>query len=292
MSYSSALYTQLISPGNREHVKRIIAGRLGPRSAAFVDENFDRVLSEFARDAERSHRSSDLMPGITVRDQLHLSNEQFIRYFLALAGGPGEGAELYVVNDGLAASRRGDTSRLSPGGGRTVPSANDVLQSWNRQAGRGVQIREDPQSVNGNPYYHPAAGGRAEVVFCDQSDVGVNQHEQRYVNTQYKAALNQSRDYERDPMGVSTAASDARLLSRRVFRNNEAGVENGIARYEARLYRRNLDRDVSESLRGGERDYQQRGYDMTSLYTCMDYASAAKSGAHRGANLSHCGLQF
>ena len=64
----------------------------------------------------------------------------------------------------------------------------------------------------------------------------------------------------------ATRDSDDRLLSRRIFRKNERGEENGIPSYEKRLYNRHLERDVSETLRTSEFQAKVYGYDMSSLY--------------------------
>lgn len=130
--------------------------------------------------------------------------------------------------------------------------------------------------------------------------IGTNSHVSRYENTSYKLALNTcgpgrtsplvkresvrwepagrrtgpplegfaSRDQRAcgshydTPFGVSTPAADARLLSRRVFRE-----DNRIPVREQKLYRRNLDRDIDESLAGEERGCMPRGFDMKPLYT-------------------------
>jgi hypothetical protein len=104
------------------------------------------------------------------------------------------------------------------------------------------------------------------VDFCDQSDVGTSSYYSSQFDTPYIQALNRDpQPHTSQPFGYSTAASDERLLSRRIFRNNEAGVENGISRYEVRLQRRNLDRDNGETFADTQYDYVQRGHDMGDL---------------------------
>ncbi len=71
--------------------------------------------------------------------------------------------------------------------------------------------------------------------------------------------------------GNATPESDARLLERRSFRSAWADCENGIPRYEQRLYRRNIERDVTENIRPFEFDNVQRAHDMTSLIARIDY---------------------
>lgn len=104
------------------------------------------------------------------------------------------------------------------------------------------------------------------VDYCDQSEVGNSSYYDRQFNTFYSQHLNSDpQKHTLQPFGYSTAASDERLLNRRIFRNNEAGVENGISRYEVRLQRRNLDRDNGETFADTQYDYQTRGHDMGDL---------------------------
>lgn len=104
------------------------------------------------------------------------------------------------------------------------------------------------------------------IDFCDQSDVGTSSYYDMQFNTFYSQRLNKDPEpHTLQPFGYSTAASDKRLMERRIFRNNEAGEEGGISRYEVRLQRRNLDRDNGETFSDTQYDYQQRGHDMSDL---------------------------
>jgi hypothetical protein len=47
-------------------------------------------------------------------------------------------------------------------------------------------------------------------------------------------------------------------------------------RYEARLYNRNLERDIDEGLRGAERDCMVHAHDMTSLYNRIDHKNEVR----------------
>ncbi len=104
--------------------------------------------------------------------------------------------------------------------------------------------------------------------FCDQSDVNTSLAYEMQFNTLYIQELNKDPyPHTATAFGESTPASDSRLLSRRTFRSNEDGEENGIPRYERRLQRRNLDRNVDETLHDTQYDYQQRKHDMCDLVT-------------------------
>jgi hypothetical protein len=112
----------------------------------------------------------------------------------------------------------------------------------------------------------PNQNGGIKIDFSDQSEVGTSSYYDRQFNTLHMNALNRDpQKHTLQPFGYATAASDERLLSRRIFRNNEAGVENGIPRYEVRLQRRNLDRDNGETFADTQYDFIQRGHDMGDL---------------------------
>lgn len=162
--------------------------------------------------------------------------------------------------------------------------ANDILKTWLHSPGRGVELREDTQGDisdgrNGiNPYYsahdnHLSTG----IVFCDQRSLGTQNHVEQYVNTFYKQALNKGFSHESTPFGVSTPASDRRLLERRSFRRNEAGVENGIPRYESRLQNRYLERNIDEGLHNAEKGYKLHGHDLATLYGRVDHKNNTRA---------------
>jgi hypothetical protein len=99
---------------------------------------------------------------------------------------------------------------------------------------------------------------------------------EQYENTSYKQALNRNvYPHEATPFGVSSPAADARLLSRRTFRRNEAGAENGVPRYESRLYNRYLERDVAEGLHNAEKGHLLSGHDMASIHRRQEHKRAA-----------------
>lgn len=110
--------------------------------------------------------------------------------------------------------------------------------------------------------------GGAGINFCDQSYLGGDLYYDMQFQTMFVRELNKDPEpHTFQPFGWACPESDNRLLSRRTFRNNEDGVENGIPRYERRLQRRNLDRDIDEDLRDTQYGYQQRGHDMSDLWT-------------------------
>ena len=125
----------------------------------------------------------------------------------------------------------------------------------------------NPASLTWRQNINRIPPGGAGVNFCDQSTIGGDLYYDMQFQTMYMLEMNKDPEpHTAHPFGWSCPESDNRLLSRRTFRNNEAGIENGIPRYEQRLQRRNLDRDIDEDLRDTQYDFQQRGHDMSDLW--------------------------
>jgi hypothetical protein len=222
----------------------------------FLNNNLQGHLDRYAKRISRELMNADPLPGSSCTDEIKCYNEQFLREMSnyihdhVLVSAP----NYYSVNDGLPIS-----------GNHAAKAPDQLLQEWTRNARSNLTYREDPSA---DLYQHAGAG--AVVTFYDQSAVNLNQHIGMYENTSAKYALN--RDYQAHtstPFGVSNYAADSRLLSRvgSIFRRNEDGIPNGIPNYEARLYRRNTDRDIREGLKGGGESLgcMQRGYDMTDI---------------------------
>ncbi len=245
----------------------------------YLRDNFDKNLAHYVKRVERELDMSDPMPGVTVEDQINCFNRQFITEmldFITVRVLQNEEAPAYMVSDGLPTSRRGRAHHSMP--------ANSILDTWRANPGRGVAAREDCAGDHGvaaplagsrptNPFYgagdnHMMTG----IMFCDQSNLGMQNHINQYENTLYKCALNDNCEtHYAAPFGVSTPWTDARLLSRRTFRSNESGVENAVPNYEARLYRRNFERDIGEGLRNAEKGCMVLGHDMTSLNRRLEH---------------------
>ena len=118
----------------------------------------------------------------------------------------------------------------------------------------------------GNRHIGATNNGDVTIDFCDQSDVGTSSYYDAQLNTPIMNAMNRDpQEHTLRPFGYANKASDERLLSRRIFRSNEEGVENGISRHEVRLQRRNLDRDNGETFADTQYDYMARGHDMSDL---------------------------
>jgi hypothetical protein len=281
---AKAVVLEFVSNENAHYLREILSSHFdSPSADHWLAQNLEMMMERYVDRLEQELSLSEPLPGITILDQVNSANNQFTNETIEFIQMSVEQPKvaMYMVNDGLPTSRRGLKHHQQP--------ANKILETWAMNAGRPVQSREDPQNIytrnNYSDGYNPYNGqGDAHmqtgIVFCDQSELGLQNHIDQYNNTAYKRELNRpnpDRLYEETVFGISTPASDARLLSRRTFRNNERGEENGIPSYEQRLYRRRLERDIDEGLRGGERGCMLSGYDMGDLYKRVDYKNRAHS---------------
>jgi hypothetical protein len=271
---------------NREYLFRSLTKHFGDvRVFRYLSDHLDTDMKHFSVEIEQELSVSDPLPGSTILSQVISFNNQFIGDRIKFIDDHviGARAVAFAVRDGLPTSRNPlQHFQSSPG---------DILSSWSSNSGRGIQSREDPSGDIGppNPFTwaggHEGAGMSTGITFCDQREIGLQNHMDFYENTSYKRALNSGHlAHEETAFGVSTAAADERLLGRRTFRNNEAGVENAIPRYEARLYNRHLERDISEGLRNAEKDYLLSGHDMSSLHTRVDHRRSARDQYHPKCN--------
>ncbi len=277
MQYTQSLVTRFTSSKNTEYLyNRLLLHFPHGKGAvqSYLHTNFQASIVHAADRLAHELNMSDPMPGVDIAGHLECFNNQFIAEgveFITSHVLANEEAQAYVVHDGLPTSRRGHAHHQR--------KADDILKIWAASPARPCELREDcAGDVRRNPYYgqdnHNLHSG---IVFCDQEHLGQQRHIDMYENTSYKIALNgNSLPHELVPFGVSTPDSDARLLGRSIFRRNEAGVENGIPRYESRLYNRHLERNIDEGLRNAEKGYMQRGYDMESLYRRVDHKRQAR----------------
>lgn len=285
-----AVLADFKSAENRDVIRSTLSDRFQTQSVDhYLAEFLDNAIDDFARNIAAELAESLPIRGTSISDQVAAYNSQFIGHrsrFIHdhVASSP---TPMYGVTDGMPTARTNYDR-----------SANDMLASWRTAPGRGIIAREDPQSdIYGSGYgqnisgysvktpnergaresftsQHPAPTG---IVFCDQSAIGTQNHVEQYENTLYKRSLNTYGTHYDTPFGVSNPVADQRLLDRRIFRSNEAGVENGIWRRDARLHGRNLDRDVSEGLRGDSSNHMQRGFDMTGVNKRLEHKAAARA---------------
>ncbi|QKE50475.1 hypothetical protein F-VV10_0355 [Faustovirus] len=168
-------------------------------------------------------------------------------------------------------------TQMSPYNGQPIaPYAAESMSNGrmnNNYAGKPKTVDLSHKLTNGNlgEFEGSTDIGTTGVDFYDYEDLGVNPQYDMLLNSTDVIHLNdRSQPLYAGGWGRNNPEIDKQTLNRRIFRSNEAGIENGIPRYESRLYRRPIDRDISETLQGVERDYIQRGYDMSELYKRLD----------------------
>ncbi len=133
------------------------------------------------------------------------------------------------------------------------------LDTWSNNPAPGQCLRDDMQGAPRSVYNEFGCDPGAAITFCDQSHLNTSYHTEAF-NTPWMQAMNRQVAVDDAGFGNPTPESDARLLSRRVFRNN-----NEIPQYERRLQRRHVDYDIGETLHNdGERGYIQHGFDTSS----------------------------
>lgn len=282
-----AILSEFQSAENRSWLRDELSERFQtPSVDRYLAEYLGRAVDDFAREIAAELAESMPIRGTSTTDQVSTYNARFIgaRSRFIHDHVAGSATTAYVVNDGLPTSRTTRAHYDRP--------ANDILDGWRTAPGRGISAREDPQadtyghsygrhvagySVGTGSHYQSAPYMQTGIAFCDQSAIGTQNHVEQYENTSYKHALNTYGTHYDTPFGVSTPAADARLLNRRTFRSNEAGVENGIMRRDVRLHGRNLERDVAEGLRSGESGFIQRGFDMSGIDRRLAHKNAARA---------------
>jgi hypothetical protein len=287
--FAHNIQSQFLSQPNRDYLYRYLDAHFAnPAVTAWLQRNLNELATNFAAAISQELSLSDPLDGTSILDNVRCFNGQFLRNQIELIGSQfyQESTPTYTVNDGL------------PAGRCAFGAPNTILGNWIRDAGGSMDARDDSQADSGVPQ-PPRRGKVANITFCDQGAIGNSQYLDQFFNESYVLALNKDRRCEADPLaytnqplGWASVATDDRLLERKVFRKNEAGVENGIPRYEQRLYKRNLDRDITEGLRAGELGYKQRGYDMQPLYCRVDRKTAMRNMYKPPCDNSQLHLQY
>jgi hypothetical protein len=266
--YNRAIIAEFTSGENREFIKTSLVNYFNnPKVFKYVNDNVDDMINHFTEKTERDMMLSDPIGKKSIYEQVVMLNRIFLSS--AVNGIKTECYEEAVpkfgVSDGVATSRHSVD--------HFQKSSDDILDTWraNRKSAP-MHIRDDNHGDEGqgmnNLYYN--GGLQTGVIFCDQSDLNTSQHVDRLLNTQYVKGLNGPVLYN-GYLGDGSAETDAKLLQRRVFRNGHGTkTENGLNTYELRLQRRNLDRDLKESLAAYEKDFILQKHDMESLHNRVD----------------------
>ncbi len=247
------------------------------RSINLLKTNFGQFVNHFSVRIDHELANSD--PIMSADDQVTCFNAVFLKEYRAtiLNEVQCDNAVRYNVGDGNSTTRNSKWDQTKP---------NDLLESWKGNVGRGYQSRDDPQYirrrestvdiVNGNCSQFMQTG----VTFCDQSGIGTSRHIDALLGNNYIQSLNKEGGHENYVVGEANAITDARLLSRRIFRDGGDG-ENTIPNYERRLYRRHFDRDIDEDLSATQYGFMQHGFDMKPVSRRLDVIRAKKEQLRR-----------
>lgn len=267
-------YTRLVllefrSSENKIYLTKFITAKYNNdhRVIKYLADNIDSLITNFANQYEYEMLNATPLVGVTIYDQLRSLNQQFIsnqmtfikEYFI------GDEPAKYTLCDGtpeyaIPTSRRPAAHFHKPG--------NDILSSWWYNSGRDMTTRDDEQGdVNRSAFYGPSDNlvQRTGITVCDQSNINTSYAVESFYGDFGHKSLNGPKLWG-GAFGVPSAENDARLMTRRIFRSNEGGVENGIPHYERRLYNRAIERNIDDTLRQGEKGNLLCGYDMTSLH--------------------------
>lgn len=276
--FTRSLVTEFTSAKNKALIRGLIEKRAGrcrqpPDFAQFFASFFDaRVDTWGSTVIAQEFGMSDPMPGITVGEHVSSFNAQFVDDVFNTIPAPPP-----------------DIEQHEPGYTRHLGGcAASTLDSWRHDISRRREVARDDQLGDGRIYAREVSATYSGVTELDTSydaqcddDLARGVYDYSAIarfETPTMKKLNQCEPYLRKPIGYASPEGDARLMSRRIFRSNEAGVENGIPRYEQRLYRRHYDADASETFVADSRGAQPSGYDMGPLYDRRDAIKSWKSG--------------
>lgn len=292
--FNNKVISIFLSPKNTEQLHKYLLQRCSEHNidnhhaVAFLRDNLHNMMQDQAQDYSNIMSNSDPMVGITPEKQTIFLNKKFAAHVMQTMRdviGENEEPAIYSVDDGQKTanySTRGKTH-------------NEVLKSWDMNPGTILSFRDDKQGsqydvmrrdkerwrVGDDGTINQTMGGG--ITFCDQSRIGLNNHERTFFEDPMFNALNRpDKQVLYGGYFGTTGYVPTGNCSQRVFRANEAGVENGIPRYEQRLYKRNYDRNIDETLadtqynnwsdeseyNDNDRQYsrnQDRGFDMRWL---------------------------
>jgi hypothetical protein len=304
---SQQIIAAFLSRGNREYLRAAIAQMCGPAAQVFLARHFDDALGNFAFRMERDLFGSD--PITQVAQQVAVFNAQFISDTCA-AIGPQQTPITFTIGDGHC------TAKGKMAGKNIAQMApTQMLDSWKDYPARQVVLRDDTDNIYDSVYgskcgIGPGGNGpkckscgpapsnytagqnegfvdgvpgedTAGMQFGDMSSMGVNQYYSDYMAQPFIQNLNRGPLWGTSAFGNAIEDEDLKAFTRRTFRANEDGVENGIPKYRTWLHHRNYERDVAETFRaGGERGFMQRGHDNSTLIARVN-AKRAIAGEYR-----------
>jgi len=211
---------------------------------------------KFAEKLKSELESSDAIPGMTPRMTVRILNEQLLQMLspdtYSYIETPGAKPLTHRAPAGIGGN--------GGNGGNGGTSAQSLLDSWANSASSARAMRDDPQGKDAADYQS------VHLTYTDPSNAS------NYAYDKFMANVERFNDPTKEylPFGVSTAASDARLMARRTERR----PGNGIWNRNAAMHRRNFESDIGESMAGVERETRVYGYNMQPLYARVDKKNA------------------
>lgn len=238
---------------NHDNLKKSLINRYRCREVVkFLDDNLRDQMKNYGAKYKREMSTSDMIDGLTMGEILDIINTDFLRYLCSyIQDYVYVEPELeYTLSDGMPTGRGHDNR-----------PTEEIIKEWSTKASRDITYRDD-RDDHSNYNFASRGSQYTDIEVCNTENMNDNTLiDQIYGHKNFKR-LNEPRLWE-GAFGHSTSESDARLLSRRIFRN-EGGVENGIPKRQQYTHHRNVDR-TSEGLRPSEREYINNGFDMSSL---------------------------
>lgn len=277
-TFNKSVIEEIRHPRNVDAMKQYLNAKFKNQTVrTFLDVNFATMVNNACERYERELSVSDPVPGSTVYEQASAFTNQLINdaigYIGAYVLGDENGQSQFTICDGDPTSRSslGEHQRKMP---------DEILASWNKNAGSVLSGRDDSQYGNApaNEYAWNAKNTLNQslstgVTVSDQRDIGQNQYYDQLFNPAFHA-LNKGR-IAGGIYGDWSPEADERMLSRRIFRD-EAGTENGIPFYNRTVNKRHVDRDITQNLRQGEYDYKLYKHDVSDLYARADMRKASR----------------
>jgi len=132
----------LTSNNNVSHLARRVGAAFDndPLVMRWMGDQFGSYVWHFAKAKEQELGFSDLLPGVSVREEVDMLNDELLRCASGyihnhILPRPSHENDIFSVSDGAPTTRRPASYRDS--------SADEMLDKWRANSGRGIHMRED-----------------------------------------------------------------------------------------------------------------------------------------------------
>jgi len=272
MNFTEAIVEKFTEPENCRvlYVRIQSYFRDDERVVKYLKSYFNTNVETFVRKIRNEMLMTDQLPGMTVARKVKCLNTEFvgectkfIKDMLFKKYTP-----RFYLTDGKPTARF--STVLNPNG--SVKDCKELLSDWRVNVGTGIQFRDD----YGECKTYESHGVMSGIDVCDQSKVGMNYCLNQFYTPMIRQLNAMGYAYENTPIGVPTAAANARLLERRIFNKNSSGVADGIPDCQQRLWNRYMDRNTSEDMPYFSLDNVAYKNDRTSLFARQRDANIVK----------------